>query len=215
MLFLEWLLRMGVLFYGWLVPISIGSSFINGGQIFLGVIIVLTAIPIEYMLFKLQKKVEGKRIYGDEIKAKEHEEWEKELQSKREEAERLRKERILTSPIKQLTPIEFEEFTAQYFIKLGYKHVKSTPTTGDYGADILATSPKDEKVCVQCKRYSKPVGVKAIQEIHAAKQYYKCNVAIVVVTSKGYTAQARNLASNLGVRLYEFNDVTHDFFERS
>ena len=58
---------------------------------------------------------------------------------------------------------QFEEFCADILRGNGYIDVQVTPTTGDHGIDILAK--KDGvKYAIQCKRYSKPVGNKAVQE---------------------------------------------------
>lgn len=128
-----------------------------------------------------------------------------------EERERIRQERINTSPIKDLTPIEFEEYTAQYLRDRGYRKVKLTPTTGDYGADVLAVTPEGKKICIQCKRYNNPVGIHAVQEINAAKGHYKCDIAAIAVTSAGYTKQAIVLAKDLSVLLYSYNDLSREF----
>ena len=41
---------------------------------------------------------------------------------------------------------------------------KVLPPSGDYGADLVLDNKKGRTV-VQAKRYSKPVGVKAVQEV--------------------------------------------------
>ena len=49
--------------------------------------------------------------------------------------------------------------------------------TGDFGADL------DNYIVVQAKRYSKKVGVKAVQEVVAAKAHYGCREGIVVTSN--------------------------------
>ena len=49
------------------------------------------------------------------------------------------------------------------------------------------------KLVIQCKRYVKPVGNKAVQEVLSAKVYYGANVAAVVATAP-YTQSAIALA---------------------
>ncbi len=207
MSFKEWLLGMCVFFYGWLIPLCLGAYFFNIKQVFLGIVTCLAAVPIEYYLWKAYKKRESGRRETEAIDAKE-------FRRKRAEAERQRRERILASPIRNLSPLEFEEYTALYLSQHGYKHVKRTPVTGDYGADILATGPDGKKVCIQCKMYGKPVGIKAVQETHAAKFMYKCDAACVAVTSNGYTHQARRLSRETGVLLYMYDDASHSFIRQ-
>ncbi len=75
-----------------------------------------------------------------------------------------------------------------------------TPKSGDYGADVLATAPNGERVCVQCKLYRGTVGVKAVQEIYAAMGYYGCEKAYVFATND-FTIPAQNMADANGVTL--------------
>ena len=86
-----------------------------------------------------------------------------------------------------------------------------TRKSGDFGADVLAIAPDKTKVRVQCKMYSKPVGISAIQEVHSAQSYYKCDRAAVVATSAGFTKQAIQLSENVKVSLFAYNDYTREF----
>ena len=72
---------------------------------------------------------------------------------------------------------------------------------GDFGADIIARDFWLRKCVVQCKCYHKPVGVKAVQEVIAARQYYHASRAIVASNST-FTKAARQLASRCGVELW-------------
>ena len=101
-----------------------------------------------------------------------------------------------------MTGRDFELYTAQCLKKKGYRNVQVTPASGDYGADIIAVTPTGEKICFQCKRYSKPVGIKAVQEISSARSYYGCSKAAVVSTAS-YTPAAANLASVENVALLD------------
>ena len=103
------------------------------------------------------------------------------------------------------TPYDYEIRVAEYLRSIGYLQVDTTPKSGDYGADVIATSPNGVRMCVQCKQYSEGnnVGVKAVQEIYAAKDYYNCKLAYIFTTSS-YTEQARRLADRLGVVLLEY-----------
>ncbi len=87
---------------------------------------------------------------------------------------------------------DYEYVVAQYLKKQGYKNVNVTKASGDYGIDI--TAYKDEhKYAVQCKCYSQPVGISAVQEVVAGKAMYNCDKAMVV-TNNTYTNAAIELA---------------------
>ena len=58
----------------------------------------------------------------------------------------------------------------------------------------------DLKICIQCKRYSSPVGNKAVQEIIADKQFYGGTHAFVV-SNAGFTKSAETPAKKTGVIL--------------
>lgn len=98
-----------------------------------------------------------------------------------------------------------------YLEERNYKQVRLTSKSGDFGADALAVAPDNTKICVQCKMYSSPVGISAIQEVHSAKSYYKCDRAAVVVTSSGFTKQAIQLSERVDVYLFAFDDYTREF----
>lgn len=103
--------------------------------------------------------------------------------------------------VDELSPIEYEKYVADYMKGKGYSKVRVTKGSGDYGADVLMEDNEKRKICVQCKRYQNPVGYKAVQEIYAAKGYYKCDEAWVCSTH-GFTKNAQEGAKRLGVKLY-------------
>lgn len=96
---------------------------------------------------------------------------------------------------------QFEKYTANLLKKLGYSNIKVTSGSGDYGVDVLA-SKSGIKYAIQCKLYSNPVGNKAIQEIYSGKDFYKCDVA-VVITNSTFTKAAIQLATSLNVTLID------------
>ena len=204
--FLKWLIDMGLLFYGWMIPIGIGGSLIaeQKGSMVIGILICLTAIPIEMLLYHLHKKFESEE-------KKRERELKHSIEQERIRVENERQERIRTSPVKNLSPLQFEEYTKFYLEEQNYRNVSLTRTSGDFGADVIATAPDKVRVCVQCKKYSKPVGVSAVQEIHSAKSYYKCERASVVATSAGFTKQAIQLSEKVNVLLFAFDDYSREF----
>lgn len=111
--------------------------------------------------------------------------------------------RLAKSGIKEIDAMDgaqFEEFLGTLFRRLGYR-VENTRYRGDYGADLVVT--KDGfKTAVQAKRWSKRVGVKAVQEAVASAGFYKCHRALVVA-NREFTKQARVLAEANNVELWD------------
>lgn len=101
-----------------------------------------------------------------------------------------------------MTGEEYEDFVMHELVLKGYKEVKPTPRTGDFGADILAITPEGHFICFQCKKYQDTVGVQAVQEVIAAKEYYSYELA-AVVTNSHFTSAAKQMAAKTGVKLYE------------
>lgn len=95
---------------------------------------------------------------------------------------------------------EFEQYLEALFKKLGYQ-VRHTPYQGDFGADLVLQQG-GEKTVVQAKRYNRRVGVKAVQEAVASKDYYRCDKAMVV-TNSYFSRQAEALAKANRVELWD------------
>lgn len=97
---------------------------------------------------------------------------------------------------------EFEMFMKRVLEKLGYK-VEITKFSGDQGADLIAEY-NNKKYAMQVKRYSitNRVSNKAVQEVVASKNMYKCEGAIVI-TNSFYTDSAIKLAKANNVELWD------------
>lgn len=102
--------------------------------------------------------------------------------------------------VDQMDGATFEVFLGTLFRRLGYR-VELTKRHGDYGADLVA-SKDGRKVAVQAKRWSKRIGVKAVQEAVAARGYYRCDAALVVA-NREFTDQASKLARANDVELWD------------
>ena len=75
-----------------------------------------------------------------------------------------------------------------------------TQCSSDFGVDVIAY--KDEiKYAIQCKKYSSPVGIKAVQEVIGSKAMNDCHVA-VVLTNNTFTKSAIELAEKNNVLLW-------------
>ena len=95
----------------------------------------------------------------------------------------------------------YENYCAELLQNRGFHHIEVTPGSGDYGADILAQRD-GISYAFQCKYYDHPVGVHAVQEIYAGRDYYGCMVG-VVLTNQTYTKAAREMADRLNILLWE------------
>lgn len=106
--------------------------------------------------------------------------------------------------IKELDEIEgheFEYYCAELLKKRGFIEVTVTKGSGDYGIDVLAE--KDGVTYgIQCKAYTGPVGVKAVQEAFAGKEYYDRMVG-AVLTNRYFTKPAVEAAKKLKILLWD------------
>jgi HJR/Mrr/RecB family endonuclease len=102
--------------------------------------------------------------------------------------------------IDRMRGTEFEERMKLLFEDIGYC-IEKTPITGDFGADLIAQRP-GERIAIQCKRYSYPVGVKAVQEVATSVKHYNADRAIVI-TNNRFTQQAHKLAKTNEVELWD------------
>ncbi len=100
---------------------------------------------------------------------------------------------------------EFENYCAELLEAKGFDNVELTPPSHDFGVDIIADRD-GISYAIQCKCYSDNIGVKAVQEAYAGKDYYDSMVA-VVMTNQGFTKSARELASKLKVILWDGDQV--------
>lgn len=136
------------------------------------IIIVSIIVAIIVLCFVAQKRQEDAAFFGANIDA-----------------------------VDRMSGSEFENFVAMALRKTGYTDVHTTKASGDYGVDILATM-NGVKYAIQCKRYSRNVGIKPIQEVHSGAAMYGAT-ACMVVTNVYFTDNGRTLARKLGVRLVD------------
>lgn len=122
--------------------------------------------------------------------------------------------RILTKPFRlcfppkslnEMSGIDFERFVTKWLALEGYRKIKLTSKTFDYGVDVLAVKD-DVTIGIQCKRYSSKVGISAVQEITAGLPYYDCQKGIVI-TNSDFTQNAENLAASNGIELIDGEDL--------
>lgn len=101
----------------------------------------------------------------------------------------------------EMEGLDFEYYCADLLRCHGFVEVEVTRGSGDYGIDILAQ--KDGVTyAIQCKRYSAPVGIKAVQEAYAGRDYYDRMVGCVL-TNQYFTKAAVEAAGKLKILLWD------------
>ena len=95
---------------------------------------------------------------------------------------------------------DFEKYTSKLLKANGFTKVEVTQCSSDFGVDVIAYK-EDIKYAIQCKKYSSPVGIKAVQEVIASKAMHNCHVA-VVLTNNYFTKNAEELAERNNVLLW-------------
>lgn len=96
---------------------------------------------------------------------------------------------------------EFEYYCADLLRKRGFQEVEVTKGSGDYGIDILAERD-GVTYAIQCKCYGDSVGIKAVQEAYAGRDYYDCMVG-AVLTNQYFTGPAVEAAKKLKILLWD------------
>jgi len=96
----------------------------------------------------------------------------------------------------------FEVYCGKLLLANGYRDVRQTKASNDFGADLVATGPDSERWVFQCKRYGGMVDNSAVREVVSSKAHYKATKAGIITNSK-LTANARKLAHENGVKIYE------------
>ena len=93
---------------------------------------------------------------------------------------------------------EFEDYVARIARSCGLP-VIMTSITGDWGVDIIV-GKRPNRLAIQCKRQSRPVGAGAVQEVVAGAPMQDCT-RTMVVTNHEFTPAARKLAELHGCEL--------------
>lgn len=114
---------------------------------------------------------------------------------------RVRKRRSYGRDFDLLDGHDFEYYCADLLRKRGFQEVEVTRGSGDYGIDILAERD-GVTYAIQCKCYGDSVGVKAVQEAYAGRDYYDCMVG-AVLTNQYFTQPAVEAAKKLKILLWD------------
>jgi restriction system protein len=101
-------------------------------------------------------------------------------------------------PTAAMSGTQFEDYVARIARSCGVP-VIMTSMTGDWGVDIIV-GRRPNRLAIQCKRQSKPVGASAVQEVVAGAPMQDC-AKTMVVTNHEFTPAARKLAQLHGCEL--------------
>lgn len=112
--------------------------------------------------------------------------------------------------LKQLDKMDghqFEYACADILKANGYKHVKVTRGSGDFGVDVIAE--KDNvRYAIQCKRYNHKLDNTPIQEVVGGLAYYQCDKG-AVMTNQYFTEPAKQLAQVNDIKLLDRDTLSH------
>ena len=97
-----------------------------------------------------------------------------------------------------MSGMEFEDHVARIARSCGVP-VIMTAVTGDWGVDLVI-GHRPDRIAVQCKRQSRPVGAGAVQEVVAGAPMHGCTKTMVV-TNHEFTPAAVKLAELHNCRL--------------
>ena len=98
----------------------------------------------------------------------------------------------------EMSGTEFEDYVARIARSSGMP-VIMTSLTGDWGVDVIV-GKRPNRLAIQCKRQSRPVGASAIQEVVAGAPMQDCT-RTMVVTNNEFTPAAHKLAELHGCEL--------------
>ena len=132
---------------------------------------------------------------------------EDEWYSKKEYEHIMEQELHLDKNFMDIGHFEFEEFIKEVLEKMGYKYIKVTKKTGDYGVDLLANRGKS-KYAIQVKRYDQKtmVGSPDVQNLHGAMAYYEATKALFITTSR-FSSNALTVARKLKIECWDGEDL--------
>lgn len=112
--------------------------------------------------------------------------------------------------LKQLDKMDghqFEYACADILKANGYKHVKVTRGSGDFGVDVIAEKDK-VRYAIQCKRYNHKLDNTPIQEVVGGLAYYQCDKG-AVMTNQYFTEPSKQLAQVNDIKLLDRDTLSH------
>lgn len=117
-----------------------------------------------------------------------------------------RRKRNAMVEVDEMEGHDFEVYCSRLLRMRGFDEVEVTKSSGDFGVDILAQK-EGVTYAIQCKRYEGLVGVKAVQEAYAGRDYYDRMVG-AVLTNQYFTKPAIEAAEKLKILLWDREYLT-------
>jgi len=114
--------------------------------------------------------------------------------------QRIRVARSGIAGVDRMDVKTFEAFLASLFRDLGYE-IEGSRVHGDFAAELVVVKDGTRTV-VEGKRWSKHLGITAVQAALGAMTDYACDAAIVVA-NRQFTHQAKKLAKANGIQLWD------------
>jgi hypothetical protein len=112
--------------------------------------------------------------------------------------------------LQNIDPYEFEQFVGDLWEEEGWSTTVSQESN-DLGVDVIAdkSGAINQRLAIQAKRYSEgnKVGRPKVQQYHSLKQQDTNADAAVVVTTSGFTKDARLWAHDHNVKLVDGGDL--------
>lgn len=105
----------------------------------------------------------------------------------------------------KLSGEDFEKVIGELLKHQGFTAIEFTPTSFDFGADILAEKD-NTKFAIQIKRSMGPIGIAAVQEVLGGIVYYGAAKGIVL-TNALFSSSALTLANRASIRLVERKEI--------
>jgi len=107
--------------------------------------------------------------------------------------------------VDSMSGYEFEKYCVKLLQRAGFYNIQQTKLSGDFGIDVIAER-NGKKIGIQCKRYSNPVGVQAVQEAVSGSVYYQCDFPMVL-SNQDFTPQAMEMAHRTSTLLIKIDDL--------
>jgi restriction system protein len=112
-------------------------------------------------------------------------------------------EQELIDQLKAIDWFQFEKLVGLLYEEAGYSVERKGGAKADGGVDLVVSKPPNERGVVQCKHWRNwRVSVKDIRELVGAMAAIGIDQG-VCVTLRGYTEDARDLAAQQGIFLYD------------
>lgn len=172
------------------------------------IVAALAGLAVWLFIRRMQENERQRRI------AEQRRAWEEQERARLAAIQAVRAREIAT--YHQMNAREFEHALAYLCERDGCTSVQVVGKAGDLGADVIATAPDGRRIVIQAKRYA-PTTVVSGPDLQkfggTCYAVHRAGVAAVVTTS-GFTKQARQYADHMRIRLWD-NDALAGWASRT